>query len=92
MGNTVRLRQETAICRVFVMIFRIFSDLEFSSKNLNRTVLGVCNLERVFFCRRRYRKPALLPSGRTSLKVRCRYRQQRSLSPDRKYFYIRLLA
>ncbi|MEH2368053.1 hypothetical protein [Nostoc sp.] len=40
---------ETAICRVFVMIYRIFSDLEFSSKNLNRTVLGVCDrLERVF--------------------------------------------
>ncbi|WP_143874067.1 hypothetical protein [Nostoc sp. 'Peltigera malacea cyanobiont' DB3992] len=33
---------ETAIYRVFVMIYRIFSDLEFSSKNLNRTVLGVC--------------------------------------------------
>ncbi|WP_335201470.1 hypothetical protein [Nostoc sp.] len=32
----------TAIYRVFVMIYRIFSDLEFSSKNLNRTVLGVC--------------------------------------------------
>ncbi|MBE8966103.1 hypothetical protein IQ277_07520 [Nostocales cyanobacterium LEGE 12452] len=37
--NTVRLRQETAIYRVFVMIYGIFSDLEFSSKNLNRTVL-----------------------------------------------------
>ncbi|MEH2147624.1 hypothetical protein [Nostoc sp.] len=30
----------TAINRVFVMIYCIFSDLEFSSKNLNRTVLG----------------------------------------------------
>ncbi|WP_262984350.1 hypothetical protein [Nostoc sp. 'Peltigera membranacea cyanobiont' 210A] len=28
----------TAIYRVFVMIYRIFSNLEFSSKNLNRTV------------------------------------------------------
>ncbi|MEH1769807.1 MAG: hypothetical protein V7L27_13040 [Nostoc sp.] len=26
---------ETAIYRVFVMIYRIFSDLEFSSKNLS---------------------------------------------------------
>ncbi|MEH2370924.1 hypothetical protein [Nostoc sp.] len=32
---------ETAIYRVFVMIYRIFSDLEFSSKNLNRTTLTV---------------------------------------------------
>ncbi|MGJ5632574.1 hypothetical protein [Nostoc sp. CALU 1950] len=32
---------ETAIYRVFVMIYRIFSDLKFSSKNFNRTVLGV---------------------------------------------------
>ncbi|WP_143854075.1 hypothetical protein [Nostoc sp. 'Peltigera membranacea cyanobiont' 210A] len=48
---------ETAIYRVFVMIYRIFSDLEFSSKNLNRTVLGLCDrLERVFSCQRRYRK------------------------------------
>ncbi|MEH2370977.1 hypothetical protein [Nostoc sp.] len=31
---------ETAIYRVFVMIYRIFSDLEFSSKNLNRTLLS----------------------------------------------------
>ncbi|WP_190241014.1 hypothetical protein [Nostoc sp. 'Peltigera membranacea cyanobiont' 210A] len=31
---------ETAIYR-FVMIYRIFSDLEFSSKNLNRTILTV---------------------------------------------------
>ncbi|MEH2050150.1 MAG: hypothetical protein V7K70_10580 [Nostoc sp.] len=30
---------ETAIYRVFVIIYRIFSDLKFSSKNLNRTVL-----------------------------------------------------
>ncbi|MEH2346910.1 MAG: hypothetical protein V7K55_02705 [Nostoc sp.] len=30
---------ETAIYRVFVMIYRIFSDLKFLSKNLNRTVL-----------------------------------------------------
>jgi hypothetical protein len=29
----------TAIYRVFVMIYRIFSDLEFSSKNLNQTLL-----------------------------------------------------
>ncbi|MBN3924490.1 hypothetical protein [Nostoc sp. NMS4] len=39
--NTVRLRQETAIYHVFMMIYRIFSDLEFSSKNLNRTVLAL---------------------------------------------------
>ncbi|MBE8970421.1 hypothetical protein IQ277_30690 [Nostocales cyanobacterium LEGE 12452] len=32
---------ETAIYRVFVMIYRIFSDLKFSSKKFNRTVLGV---------------------------------------------------
>ncbi|WP_180277352.1 hypothetical protein [Nostoc sp. 'Peltigera malacea cyanobiont' DB3992] len=32
---------ETAISRVFVMIYRIFSDLEFSSKNLNRSILTV---------------------------------------------------
>ncbi|WP_334875420.1 hypothetical protein [Nostoc sp.] len=30
---------ETAIYRVFVMSYRIFSDLKFSSKNLNQTVL-----------------------------------------------------
>ncbi|MEH1941602.1 MAG: hypothetical protein V7L01_15480 [Nostoc sp.] len=29
---------ETAIYRVFVMIYGIFSDLEFSSKNINQTV------------------------------------------------------
>ncbi|WP_414512020.1 hypothetical protein, partial [Nostoc sp. PCC 9305] len=32
---------ETAIYRVFVMIYRIFSNLEFSSKKLNRTILTV---------------------------------------------------
>ncbi|QFS45733.1 hypothetical protein GXM_03210 [Nostoc sphaeroides CCNUC1] len=26
---------ETAIYRIFVMIYRVFSDLKFSSKNLN---------------------------------------------------------
>ncbi|MEH2040273.1 hypothetical protein [Nostoc sp.] len=71
------------------MIYRIFSDLEFSSKNLNRTVLGVCDrLERVFSCQRRYRKLVLLPRRSTSIIVRCRYRQQRSISTDQKYFYI----
>ncbi|MEH2222183.1 hypothetical protein [Nostoc sp.] len=32
---------ETAIYRVFVMIYRIFSDLKFSLKKFNQTVLGV---------------------------------------------------
>ncbi|MEH1947934.1 MAG: hypothetical protein V7K77_13410 [Nostoc sp.] len=82
-------RQDKRLIIVETAIYRVFSDLEFSSKNLNRTVLGLCDrLERVFSCQRRYRKLSLLPRRNTSVKIRSRHRQQGSISTDQKYFYI----